>query len=524
MSLTIKHIDGIVRAMRGKLIPSSRELGDLRRNAALYIATRAKCARSSFHVGRIPPIDVARFSEISYLGALGFLVGAHLISVPLPIDLVQALERVSRRNPHTAEGRGFADDAVCAVGLLLLARASNNDAISKSLEQELLAKSPTDPSIQLLVALVLSDAQFPLTDANSVSGMAAALLAGRADDNVRKQLFPVAPSDLDARLTAQVVSAQFDSTEDFSDMLVLVALEACLALPEDAELSIDKSCDLGIVVALKEEFRILFEKIKGNSRAVQDDGRTYYLFEAPTLQGGKPYRCVATLIGDMGPTRAGIITEKLIVKWRPALIAMLGIAGGIHGDVRLGDVVVATQVNNYVEGAKAIQAGSTVDFQPAGDSFKSTSELVDHIRNFEFSSPHIFSAWQKQTTMQFGSLAGAGSELLQKALLRERSEVREGHIASGPLVVTSTAFADWIRSGDRTCLAVEMEAGGLMVAAHPTNSRTLILRGISDLADERKGTLDGIGGGAIRALAMENVVSFLWALMHAGLLPRLATE
>lgn len=65
-------------------------------------------------------------------------------------------------------------------------------------------------------------------------------------------------------------------------------------------------------------------------------------------------------------------------------------------------------------------------------------------------------------------------------------------------------------------------AAGLAQAAHRRIDpvRTLVIRGISDLGDERKRELDRTDGGAIRRLAMRNATRFLWALLDAGILPR----
>jgi nucleoside phosphorylase len=97
-----------------------------------------------------------------------------------------------------------------------------------------------------------------------------------------------------------------------------------------------------------------------------------------------------------------------------------------------------------------------------------------------------------------------------------------GPIASGPILVAATAFAKWLRERNRSYLAVEMEAAGLLAACServgPT--RSLVLRGISDYADHRKAELDKIQGGALRRYAMQNVISLLWALMQTDSLPR----
>jgi nucleoside phosphorylase len=254
---------------------------------------------------------------------------------------------------------------------------------------------------------------------------------------------------------------------------------------------------------------------------VNDGGRTYYLFEVPIRGGGRPYRCVVTVMGDMAPTRAALVAEKLLGTWSPATIVMVGIAGGIHKDVRLGDVIVATQVDNYVEGAKVSDKDTTLRFERTHDSFKSDAVIVDRVRNFEFSESARYKTWKRSAATGHDAMR-SGEHGLSTKLLASEPEAREGHIASGPYVVTSRSFVQWIKDGDRACVAVEMEAVGMMLAAYldPRRTSTLVLRGISDLADDRKGALDEIGGGALRALAMSNATSFLWALLESGVLPQ----
>ncbi len=67
-----------------------------------------------------------------------------------------------------------------------------------------------------------------------------------------------------------------------------------------------------------------------------------------------------------------------------------------------------------------------------------------------------------------------------------------------------------------------MEGGGLMIAAHMNAAKrdALVIRAVSDFADDRKAALDQIGGGRLRRYAMENAADFLWLLIEAGVLPR----
>lgn len=524
--MKLRTVVEVVREMRSRLVPvSGRHPGDVRRDAALYVAKRAGATHSSFAKELLTTLDESRLGSLPYLASLGFLIAAGLIQPPFLPQLSDAVGRAEKRRDHTDEHSGLADDPICVVGLLLLARTLGNTALVGRLEEALLATDVTAPSIRLLASTALgrSVGTASPVDSRGADHLAAAILIEAINSSLRPTLFPTAPADITESLFTAVVGSEFEFAEDFGDMIILAALETRVKMIDGLPLP-DGRCDVGIVVPLKEEFRVFFERINGRCTDVVDGGRTYYVFEAPTVGGGASYRCVVTVMGDMAPTRAGIVAEKLLGKWQPELIVMLGIAGGIHKDVRVGDVIVATQVDNYVEGAKVSDDEKTIKFERTHDSFKSDGGVVDRARNFEFSESARYSAWKAAGAARHQALLAAHPNLGPEVLAVE-PEVREGHVASGPVVLVSKNFAQWIKDGDRACLAVEMEAAGMMIAAYldPNKTSTLVLRGISDLADDRKATLDQVGGGALRALAMSNVTSFLWALFEAGVLPRRET-
>jgi nucleoside phosphorylase len=52
------------------------------------------------------------------------------------------------------------------------------------------------------------------------------------------------------------------------------------------------------------------------------------------------YSVVASFQNDMGPQQAHALTAKVIERWKPAYIVLIGIAGSFHKSVRLGHVIV----------------------------------------------------------------------------------------------------------------------------------------------------------------------------------------
>src|SRR3972149_8889968 len=106
--------------------------------------------------------------------------------------------------------------------------------------------------------------------------------------------------------------------------------------------SFDDPFDIGIVIALQEEFREFFSLIDRRPKPSFNDeiNQYYYMFD----RASKPYRCVVTFIGRMNTDNAALVSDRLMQQFKPATIVNVGIAGSMDKDVWAGDVVVAEQV------------------------------------------------------------------------------------------------------------------------------------------------------------------------------------
>jgi nucleoside phosphorylase len=280
--------------------------------------------------------------------------------------------------------------------------------------------------------------------------------------------------------------------------------------------------DIGIILALKEEFTELLQEIGETYqvRQARASNSYYYLF---TSTGRQTWRCAATFIGDMGPVQAGLATQQFINDLQPRILVLLGIAGALSSEMRLGDVVVADQVDAYLENSQAAgQAeGGAYQIRFSGQVYRGSADLVSFARHFEFAHPQRYRQWREQCKKDLSALfAGERlSRLKRKRLIREAASIFEGHLASGPVVAASQAYINQLRARDRHYLAVDMEAAGLLaaVSAQTRPVHTLILRAVSDYADERKAALDRIQEGALRRYAIRNVVHLLWQFVEADL-------
>jgi nucleoside phosphorylase len=289
-------------------------------------------------------------------------------------------------------------------------------------------------------------------------------------------------------------------------------------------------CDVGIVVALAEEFRELQRQFADQWKPLYDEetATDYYLFTSEGPAGDVSYSCVTTFAGSMGPAKAALLTEKLRTRWRVGVLVSVGIAGALDDDVRLGDVIAASVADSYLERAKAVDApgGDGFAFDLAGEPFRSSRALVDACAHLEFAHPDLFARWRQACQSLVNGLPAEQLTALRAAgLLAELPALVHGHVACGSSVGASVAFKRWLKKRDRSYLTLDMESSGVLLAVYEAARTTegLVLRGVSDFADERKAEFDRIGRGELRRIAMHNALQFLWSLMKAGRLPRAET-
>jgi nucleoside phosphorylase len=285
--------------------------------------------------------------------------------------------------------------------------------------------------------------------------------------------------------------------------------------------------DFGFVIAMSEEFRH-FVSTMGPMECDRDErtGQHYYSFNC-----GK-HRCVAILLGRMGKTSAAQMVERLTQRYSVGTIVNIGIAGGIGGDVRVGDVIVASQVDDYLHRAKASPArlapplDGEEDFvlRGGGAAFPTSYQLVSEIMHLEFSRPEVQQAWigeceERARKALESSYEAAAGHLSVRCPPRLHAD--DVHLASGDVVTAAPRFIAWIRGRDRNVMAVDMEAGGVISAAHASllPVRTLVVRGISDPSDESKEELEKVFGGQLREMAMTNACLLLKSLLMNNVLP-----
>jgi uncharacterized protein YjbI with pentapeptide repeats/nucleoside phosphorylase len=287
---------------------------------------------------------------------------------------------------------------------------------------------------------------------------------------------------------------------------------------------LSSNLDVGIVIALTEEFSNLFSQIDTTAIDNEEINRTFFQFER------SGYRCVATFMGEMGATDAALASSDLMHLFNPTTIVSIGIAGSLDKDVKVGDAIVAENAIDFIRAAKAIDAienGGDFDLELAPDSYRATPKYTRLAKNLAFAYSQANEEWLTRARHNCENLVEdtKREELVRKGLIEKQPKLHTGSIATSPWVVATQRSVEWLRRRvDRKCLAVEMEATGVMKVASHRSASTLIIKGVSDYSDERKSELDRTGGGALRRSAMSHAVALLWPLMDDNLIQRSVTE
>ncbi|MFE9427184.1 hypothetical protein ACFYNO_29925 [Kitasatospora sp. NPDC006697] len=229
--------------------------------------------------------------------------------------------------------------------------------------------------------------------------------------------------------------------------------------------------DIGVVTILSEELRSVIDEF-GLERHREPGGLYFYRGSHTTPES--TVRIVATQSQSQGQRSAMAALENLRRHYDPRLWVLIGVGGGLHREhARIGNVIVSTEVV-YYENRKINPNG---DVRRRGEHRQSPAAVVHGVNAFftQHGTPARFS----------NQLPAASADF----------EVFPGVIGSGEAVIADggSEIRSYLTDYHEKVLAVDMEAGGLSQywqensVNGDANPGWIVIRGISDNADEEKG-------------------------------------
>jgi nucleoside phosphorylase len=227
----------------------------------------------------------------------------------------------------------------------------------------------------------------------------------------------------------------------------------------------DVRADVVVLTAIDLEYAAVRVHLTGPRTYTDANGTRY---ETGELSGGRGR--VALALTGQGNLAAAALTSRALAWFRPKVLVLVGVAGGLTSEMSLGDVVVATRVHAY-HGGRA-QAG---EFIPRPKS------------------------WPISHVVEQDARAVARDGTWTRLLPGDHVTVPAVHfkpIVSGEVVLDarSGVFPELITRHYNDAVAIDMESAGVAEAAHHNDFYyTITVRGISDHADGTKRATDAIG-------------------------------
>ncbi|HEV7486710.1 MAG TPA: NB-ARC domain-containing protein [Thermoanaerobaculia bacterium] len=210
-----------------------------------------------------------------------------------------------------------------------------------------------------------------------------------------------------------------------------------------------------IVTAL----RVEFEAVRAHLTDVREETSKRSIYERGNLTGNGQAWDVTIVEAGAGNISAAWETERAISHLQPEVVIFVGIAGRLK-DAKIGDVVVADRIYGYESG----KAEKTFKARPRGGQ-------VSHALLQRAKAELRSSDWKHVL------LAGPSGE----------PELLIGPIAAGEKVLASSnaRLRKFLATHYNDALAIEMEGVGFLEVAHANRANFIIVRGISDLLDNK---------------------------------------
>lgn len=218
---------------------------------------------------------------------------------------------------------------------------------------------------------------------------------------------------------------------------------------------------IAIVAAMHEELGALLATMP-DERRVSVAGRDFWIGHLH----GQPVVCVLSRIGKVAAaTTAAVLVERFGVR----AIVFTGVAGGLAPGVRVGDVVVATELLQHDLDASPLFPKYEVPLT-GRSRFAVDARLADALA----------AAAQSLANDLEGSI---GAEAVA-AFGLHAPKVHRGLLVSGDRFVSTAAESAALRAALPEALAVEMEGAAVAQVCHDYGVPFAAVRTISDRADD----------------------------------------
>lgn len=243
--------------------------------------------------------------------------------------------------------------------------------------------------------------------------------------------------------------------------------------------------DVMVLTVIPEELeaarRVL--DVDDGDRDKDADGTVYYHKRMPSALVATEYAIALLCIGSAGNPEAAAVTATAIAKLNPRAALLMGIAAGIRGKVRIGDVVLSERVVAYEPAAVASLGGTTVE-HPRPEIERPPHSMLQDAVTYCPAPDRVHRAFVRSGGAT--PAAPPGQEAEFAAHVATSIAVRRSTIASGEKLLRDPSKLHAVRRLHGKVEVGEMEAAGFVAACRVGAVPWMVIRAISDFGDELK--------------------------------------
>ncbi|OJT25535.1 hypothetical protein BO221_06590 [Archangium sp. Cb G35] len=220
------------------------------------------------------------------------------------------------------------------------------------------------------------------------------------------------------------------------------------------------------------------------ARETDETGTISYRGPIRSSLTGRDYEVLLTCIGRAGNNNSAAAVQQVISRYKPRAVLLVGIAAGIRGKVRIGEVVLSERVVAYESAALVRTPKGTRRTEPRPEIRTTSHGMHQNVVHYQPEPKRLDARFQARDWSI--PRPPEGREKLFGAHVASRMTVKTATIASGEKLLRDPGKLLELRSLDGRTEVGEMEAAGLMAACERNGIPWLVIRGISDFGDELK--------------------------------------
>ncbi len=247
--------------------------------------------------------------------------------------------------------------------------------------------------------------------------------------------------------------------------------------------------DVGILTVIPAELKAVRAALGINAKEKDAEGTTFWRCTLASQALGRPLEIVAGCIGSAGNYSAATATTRMIAQYKPRIVFLVGIAAGIRGKVKIGEVVLAERIVAYEHAAAVVDQHGNSALQRRPEIHPTPHRIKQDLVGYLADSPA-----PDRLQQIFAAIGGTfpipppgEAEAYARDVVGRIEAPSEATVASGEKLLRDPSFLPRVRENVHGKIEVgEMEAAGFVEACRTGEVQWLVVRGISDFGDSFK--------------------------------------